>query len=125
MTSHAYPSVPPLRAALGLRCPRCGEGRLFSGFLTVAERCDSCGLDLKGQDSGDGPAFFIICILGLLVVPAALLLEVVAGPPLWLHAVLWPPVILGGSLWMLRPFKAYMIALQYRHLEETLREDGS
>ena len=105
----------PIATGLACKCPRCGRGRLFAGFLTVAERCDSCGLDLTKQDSGDGPAVFIILILGAIVVPLALLLESTAAPPMWLHMVIWPPVILAGALLMLRPFKGVLIALQYKH----------
>lgn len=90
-------------------------GPLFKGFLTVAERCPVCGLDLSAQDSGDGPAVFIILILGFVVVALALIVEAKFEPPLWVHAILWPPLILGGALMLLRPFKATMIALQYKH----------
>ena len=113
---HGYrPRVSPISAGLGCKCPRCGRGKLFDGFLTVAKRCEFCGCDLEKADSGDGPAVFIIFILGALVVPLALLLEANAAPPYWVHLVLWPPVILGGSIALLRPFKGVLIALQYHH----------
>ena len=70
--SGGAPPVAPLTAALKGRCPQCGEGRLFAGFLTVAPRCTECGLDLSKQDSGDGPAVFVILILGFVVVGLAL-----------------------------------------------------
>jgi len=105
----------PIATGIACKCPRCGRGRLFAGFLTVAERCESCGLDLTKQDAGDGPAVFIILILGAIVVPLALLLESAAAPPMWLHMVIWPPVILAGALLMLRPFKGVLIALQFKH----------
>ncbi len=103
--------------AIGLacKCPRCGEGRLYAGFLSVAERCTVCGLDFKKADSGDGPAVFIIFILGFLVVPAALWVESRFAPPMWLHVAIWPPLILGAALGLLRPMKGVLIALQYRH----------
>src|SRR5690606_14346738 len=97
---------PSTRTALTMRCPRCGRGRLFDGFLTVAQRCGTCGLDLQAHDSGGGPAVFLILGLGALVVPLALIVEVNFTPPLWLHRVLWPPVIVGlaiGALLSLRP----------------------
>ena len=90
-------------------------GPLFKGFLEVRERCAVCGLDLSSQDSGDGPAVFIILILGFVVVGLALVVEANVAPPLWLHALTWPPVILAGSLLLLRPFKATLLALQYKH----------
>ena len=109
------PAVSPFSAGLRCRCPRCGQGKLYNGILTVAPVCASCGLDLKKEDSGDGPAVFVIMILGGVVVGLAILTEVAFHPPEWLHMVLWPPVILAGALGLLRPFKATLIALQYRH----------
>ncbi len=88
---------------------------MYSGFLTVADRCSSCGLDLRAQDSGDGPAVFIVLIVGFIVVGLALYTEVAFAPPLWVHAILWLPVILVLAIGMLRPFKATMIALHYKH----------
>ncbi|MGM0562311.1 MAG: DUF983 domain-containing protein, partial [Pseudomonadota bacterium] len=102
-------AVSPLGAGLSCRCTRCGRGRLFKGFLTVVDRCAVCGLDLRKADSGDGPAVFLILILGALLVPAALLLEVSAEPPLWGHALIWPVVITLVASLLLRPFKATMI----------------
>jgi len=109
------PVVSPWRAGLLCRCPRCGEGRLFAGLLTVAPLCKACGLDLAAQDSGDGPAVFVILVLGAIVVGLALAVELIVAPPLWLHMVLWPPLILAGAVALLRPFKATLIAFQYRH----------
>lgn len=108
-------AVSPYSAGLRCRCPRCGEGRLFEGLLTVRERCANCDLDLRAHDSGDGPAVFVILILGALVMIAALTLEVKYEPPLWVHAVIWPGIIVVGAIGMLRPLKATLIALQYRH----------
>ena len=108
-------SPSPYKTGLLCRCPRCGEGRLYRGLLTVADRCDVCGFDLSAQDSGDGPAVFVILILGAVVVALALLTESAFAPPLWVHAVLWPPLILGLALVMLRVLKSLLISLQYRH----------
>jgi uncharacterized protein (DUF983 family) len=107
--------VSPFAAGLRCRCPRCGEGTLYDGVLQVTDNCNVCGLDLKKADSGDGPAVFIILILGAIVVPLAFILETAAGPPLWLHALVWPVVIFGGSIGLLRPAKALLIALQFKH----------
>jgi uncharacterized protein (DUF983 family) len=113
--SEHYPRLSPFRAGLACKCPRCGRGPLYSGFLTVAERCAVCGLDLQKADSGDGPAVFIVFILGFLVVPLALLFEAKIAPPMWLHVAIWPALILGTALGLLRPVKGVLIALQYRH----------
>ncbi len=110
-----HPRRAPFATGLACKCPRCGRGRLFAGFLTVVERCAVCDLDLEKADSGDGPAVFIIFILGFLVVPAALWVESRFAPPMWLHVAIWPPLILGAALGLLRPMKGVLIALQYRH----------
>ena len=110
---HAYRA--PIATGLACRCPRCGQGKLFSGYLTVAERCSVCGLDLTKADAGDGPAVFIILILGAIVVPLALLLEAQTAPPMWVHMAIWPIVILGGAIGLLRPMKGLLISLQYRN----------
>ncbi len=108
-------SLSLMSIALRCRCPRCGRGRLFAGLLTVVPRCPDCGLDLAAQDAGDGPAVFVVLILGAVVVGLAILVEILFAPPLWVHIVLWTPTILGGAILMLRPLKAGLIALQYRH----------
>jgi uncharacterized protein (DUF983 family) len=100
---------------LRCRCPRCGEGKLFDGVLAVASRCSACGLDLAAQDAGDGPAVFVVLILGALVVGLAILVEIKFAPPMWVHLILWTPVVIGGAIALLRPLKAWLIAMQYRH----------
>lgn len=109
-----YPPLSATRTGLACRCPRCGRGKLYDGFLTVTSKCSVCGLALSAHDAGDGPAVFIIMILGFVVVGLALWVEVTFSPPLWVHALLWPPLILGGALGMLRPLKGVMIANQYK-----------
>ena len=112
------PAVSPFKAGLACRCPRCGQGALFKGLLDVRPTCEVCGLDLTKADSGDGPAVFIVLILGAVVVALALLLESLIAPALWVHMALWPAVILAGSIWMLRPAKALLIALQFKNKAE-------
>jgi uncharacterized protein (DUF983 family) len=83
--------------------------------LKVRQACVVCGLDLSAQDAGDGPAVFAILFLGMLVVGLAALVEINFSPPVWVHLMLWVPLILIGAVAMLRPLKAGLIALQYRH----------
>jgi len=97
------------------RCPRCGQGKLFRGFLELQPRCSVCGLDFSFADSGDGPAVFIMLIVGMIVVGLALYVEFTFGPPWWMHVILWVPLVLGLSLGMLRPLKGWLIAQQYVH----------
>jgi uncharacterized protein (DUF983 family) len=108
-------------AGLSCRCPRCGKGRLFQGFLALRPRCEACGLDYAFVDSGDGPAVFIMFLAGFVVVGAALVTEFKYQPPLWVHALLWLPLILIVTLAPLRPMKGLMIALQYHHKAEERR----
>ncbi|MDR3465253.1 MAG: DUF983 domain-containing protein [Xanthobacteraceae bacterium] len=111
----AATSVSPYVAGLTCRCPRCGKGKLFDGFLALAPRCDRCGLDYAFIDAGDGPAIFVMLIAGFIVVAAALVVEVKYQPPLWVHAALWGPLILATTLLPLRLMKALLIALQFHH----------
>ncbi|HXP03448.1 MAG TPA: DUF983 domain-containing protein [Stellaceae bacterium] len=110
-----YPAVSLAHAALRCRCPRCGEGPVFTGLLTVRDACPRCGLDLSAEDAGDGPAVFLIFLLGAVAVGIAAWLELSFSPPIWVHIVVLTPVIIGGAIGLLRPMKAGMIALQYRH----------
>ena len=86
----AAPSV--LRATLACRCPRCGQGRLFRGLLATKPACENCGLDFSGADTGDAFAVPILIVLGAIIVGAAFWLDTRYAPPLWVHAIIWPPV---------------------------------
>ena len=108
-------TIPIMRAAVFCRCPCCGQGRLFAGLLQVRTSCAVCGLDFSAQDAGDGPAVFVILFLGLIVVGLAAAVEIRFSPPIWVHMALWIPLIFCGAIAMLRPLKAGLIALQYRH----------
>ena len=102
-------------AGLAGRCPRCGQGKLFAGFLMLRPGCEACGLDYSFADAGDGPAVFVILFAGFAVIIPALIVEFVYQPPFWLHAVLWGPLILLTTLGPLRLLKGLLIALQYRN----------
>ena len=115
--------VSPYLAGVRCCCPRCGRGRLFTGFLTLAPACESCGLDYGFADAGDGPAVFVILIAGFLVVGAAVIVEFVWRPPYWVHALLWVPMILVVTLGLLRPLKGLLVALQFHHKAEEGRPD--
>lgn len=98
-------------------CPKCHKGALYPSFfnLTLNERCSECGLDLLKNDSADGPAVFLIFILGALLVPLALLTDHLLSPPLWAHALIWTTVALSMTIGALKPIKSYIIMLQYKH----------
>lgn len=113
-----YPPVGPVSAALHGRCPRCGNGKLFSGFLDLRPSCDACGLDFGFVDSGDGPSVFVSLIGGAIVVGLALWTEVNYEPPMWVDMSIFLPLTLVVCLGILRPLKALLIGLQYRHKSE-------
>jgi uncharacterized protein (DUF983 family) len=115
MSKSDSPTPLPIARGLRGRCPRCGEGKLFNGFLTLRPACERCGLDYGFADAGDGPAVFVILIGGFIVVFAALVTEIVYQPPYWVHAALWLPLILIVTLAPLRLIKGLLIALQYHH----------
>ena len=97
-----------------LRCPRCHKGALFSGLLTVVDQCGACGLALREHEQGDGPAVFAILIIGTLVGVFATVVEVKFAPPYWVHAALWIPFVIVGSLIALRLLKAALISAHYK-----------
>ena len=107
------------RAALLGRCPRCGRGALFRGLLDVRDSCDACGLDLRAHDAGDGPAVAAIFLIGAVTVGAAIWVDVRFEPPLWVHAVLWPALVLPMSVLTIRVAKAALVALQWRHRRDS------
>ena len=107
--------LPPTSTGLRCRCPRCGQGKLFNGFLTLKPKCDACGLDYSFADPGDGPAFFIMifgCIPGIAL---AVWMETSFQPPFWVHLLISLPVLLITCLLPMRPLKGLMVASQYVH----------
>ena len=106
-------------AALLGRCPRCGKGALFHRGLEVRDTCDACGLDLRAHDAGDGPAVAGIFVIGAITVGLALWVDTRFEPPLWVHALLWPAVVLPLSVVTMRVAKAALVALQWKHRRDS------
>lgn len=98
---------------LRLRCPACGVGRLFGRYLKVNDACPGCGEVLHHHRADDAPPYFTILIVGHVVVGAVLPVERAFMPPLWLHAVLWLPLTLAMSLWLLPRIKGAIVGLQW------------
>jgi len=110
-----HPPVSALGAGLALRCPRCGQGRLFKSYLKVADACAVCGLDLSAEDSGDGPAVFVIFVVGFIAALLVVVMEFVIRAPMLVSILAVCAVVVVGTMALLPPFKAVLIALQYRH----------
>ncbi len=110
--------VNPIRAGLLCRCPNCGRGKLFAGFLKVVDRCAVCGFDFTRLNTGDGAAVFIMQLAGAPVVFTALYIEIAYRPPIWLHLMIWPALTVVLALSLMRPGKGFMVALQMRNRAE-------
>ena len=112
--SGAVSEPSPLAAAIKGQCPRCGQGRLFDGWVRFAPRCGACGLDLDSFNVGDGPAAFLILLVGAVLTVLAVVVDQAASPPWWVHLV-WLPVGLALTVGGLRVAKAWLLAQEYRH----------
>ena len=111
---------PYLAGATG-RCPHCGEGMLFDGFLKVAKACDACGFDLGAHETGDGASTFVILIAGFFCAFGALFTMFAFAWPVWLLLLVWLPVTLAACLGMMRPAKGLMVAA---HIANNASEAG-
>ncbi|MCR9138870.1 MAG: DUF983 domain-containing protein [Alphaproteobacteria bacterium] len=110
-----FPPVDPIRSGVAGRCPRCGRGKLFAGYLSLDRSCSRCGLDYSFADAGDGPAVFVILLMGFLVVGLALWVETSYGPPIWVHMIIWIPLASALCLLLLRALKGVLINMQYKN----------
>ena len=110
-----YPRLSSVATGLRCACPRCGQGKLYRGLLTVRGECDECGLDMSRLNTDDGAAFFIIVIYSAVIIPLAVWVEFALAPLIWVHVLIWLPVILVGTIALMRPFKAWLVAQHYKH----------
>ena len=113
MEPRTWPRLSPFQTGMRGRCPRCGEGKLFDGFLTLKPRCEACGLDYGFADPADGPAFFVMMFVCIPALSFALWLELAYEAPAWVHLVTTLPVVLLTCIPPLRPLKGWLVASQY------------
>ncbi|WP_369060513.1 DUF983 domain-containing protein [Caulobacter sp. 73W] len=111
----------PIISGLRCKCPRCGEGKLFEGFLKVAPACNVCGLSYAFADPADGPAFFVMTGIGCAIMALFAWIEIAYQPPIWFHFLFTLPLFAAGCLGTLRPVKAWLIASQFYHKAEDAR----
>ena len=109
-----YPDLSSVSTGLKGKCPRCGRGSLFDGFLQIADKCNNCDLDFKFADAGDGAAWFVMVIASILTMAAVLWVEFTFHPAYWVHAMVAIPLALGIPLLLLRPGKAILINQQFK-----------
>jgi uncharacterized protein (DUF983 family) len=100
------------RGVLG-RCPNCGKGKLFRAYLKVADSCNVCGEELHHQQADDAPAYFVIMLVGHIVVPTVLAVEIAFAPPYWLHALLFIPLTIALAVLFLQPIKGAIVGWQW------------
>tara|TARA_R110000764_G_scaffold61328_1_gene130902 strand:- start:68 stop:490 length:423 start_codon:yes stop_codon:yes gene_type:complete len=115
MTDVPHPHLSTLSTGLRCRCPRCGEGPLLTGYLTIRESCPACGLDYSFADPADGPAFFVMSLVGIVGMMGLMAFDFMAHPPIWVHLVVTLPLLTLACLAILRPFKGWMVSEQYVH----------
>ena len=108
-------TVSPFSAGMRCRCPNCGVGQLYRGFLKFKDHCEACDADLTVADVGDGGSWFVMFVALIIIVPAAMFFQLAVSPPAWVHFILWPPVVVVLCVFLLRPFKATLFALQWKH----------
>lgn len=108
-----WPKLDPHKTGPFGRCPRCGQGHIFQGFLKIRAECEVCGLDYSFAEPADGPAFFVQMFTCIPAVLWILLLEIFASPPLWVHIVTGVPLLLITCVLPLRPLKGWLVASQF------------
>jgi uncharacterized protein (DUF983 family) len=113
MENH-YPPLSPVTTGIAGKCPRCGRGKLFSGYLTVAKSCASCGLHYSFADTGDGAAWFVMLFACVAGVGSILGIEVAYSPPWWVHVLIAIPVLVIMPVILLRPMKGVLLAQQWK-----------
>lgn len=105
----------PIVAGLRGRCPNCGEGKLFASYLKLPQRCRACAADFSSADSGDGPAVFVILVVGAIVAPLLIVLQFGLDLPGWLALTLTLLAAVALCLALLPSFKGVLFALQWKH----------
>lgn len=95
------------------RCPACGEGKLFRAFVKVTDHCEKCGEVFRHHRADDFPAYLVIVLVGHIIVPLTMWVEIAYSPDYWVHALLWAPLVIVMSLGLLQPIKGAVVALQW------------
>jgi uncharacterized protein (DUF983 family) len=108
-----YAPIDPNKAGIAGTCPRCGQGRMFEGMLAIKPSCANCGLDFRALDVGDGAVVFVVMIANIIVLGGALAFENALSPPIWVHIMLWPVIIIGLCIWLTRLIKGVLLANQF------------
>jgi uncharacterized protein (DUF983 family) len=114
MNENYYPDLSPISTGIAGKCPRCGRGKLFNGYLTVAKSCSSCGLSFSFADGGDGAAWFVMLFVCVVGVGSILGVEAAYSPPVWVHVLIAIPTLIILPLVLLRPIKGILLNQQWK-----------
>lgn len=114
MTENYHSDISALKTGIAGKCPRCGRGRLFAGYLTVAKSCSSCGLSFEFADGGDGAAWFVMLFVCIVGVGSILGIEVAYAPPFWVHVLIAIPLLIILPMVLLRPVKGVLLCQQWK-----------
>lgn len=114
MTENHYPDLSVLATGTAGKCPRCGQGKLFAGYLTLAPHCTHCGLSYEFADGGDGAAWFVMLFVCVAGVGSILGIEAAYTPPAWVHVLIAIPVLVLLPMVLLRPAKGVLINQQWK-----------
>ena len=114
MTENYYPDISALKTGIAGKCPRCGRGRLFAGYLTVAKSWSSCGLSFEFADGGDGAAWFVMLFVCIVGVGSILGIEVAYAPPFWVRVLIAIPLLIVLPMLLLRPVKGLLLCQQWK-----------
>jgi uncharacterized protein (DUF983 family) len=115
MTENYYPPISPVKTGIGGKCPRCGRGKLFNGYLAVAHSCTSCGLSYSFADSGDAAVWFVMLIACVFGVGSIIGVEIAYSPSFWVHVAIAIPTLIILPMLMLRPMKGFFLCQQWKH----------
>jgi uncharacterized protein (DUF983 family) len=114
MSEPQFPSQSPISTGIAGKCPRCGKGPLFSGYLTVAKSCLSCGLDYSFADAGDGAAWFVMLFACVVGVGTIIGVDIAYQPPIWVHIAIAIPLLIILPMALLRPVKGMLLNQQWK-----------
>jgi len=93
-------------------------------MLAFTDICAVCGADFRDEDAGDGPAIFVIFIVGIFIVPMAIGFDMILDPPFIVTLIIWGPIIIGICLWLLRLMRGVMFNIAWqRSAREVRRQD--
>ena len=113
MTENYYPQLSPLSTGIAAKCPRCGRGQLFDGYLQVADSCKSCGLSYAFADAGDGATWFVMLFVCVVGVGTIVGVEIAYSPSFWVHVMLAIPILILAPIILLRPVKGFLLCQQW------------